>query len=127
MSDNLFDQYTPASDAQKIATVTPPYKAFETGAGKTQQRMRVLFGDGSISLFNNNYLVRVESTDPHHIRLFYTDCYLDIQGNFLSELWDLLQEDKVKILRAYNAKNHIAPANGDMKIESITTNSYGAN
>lgn len=122
MSDNvtsLAERYRKQDDSPKTE-----YKAFAEDKSRTRQaRFKVSFADGSIGLFSYSYLAEVYSTSHQYVTLFFHNCMVMIEGRNLTELIDLLQDEKIRELRCYNAKYFMEPPAEDTVILKITRKS----
>lgn len=86
---------------------------------RTPARLRIVYGDGVVSLMSYTFLSEVLCTSPQFISLIYSHCIITLEGRNLLELVDLLQEDKARTITCFNGRRHDEPEAGAAVITRI--------
>lgn len=76
---------------------------------RTPARLRIVYGDGVVSLMSYTFLSEVLCTSPQFVSLIYSHCVITLEGRNLTSLVDYLQEDKARTITCFNARRHDEP------------------
>lgn len=86
---------------------------------RTPGKLRIVYGNGNVSLMSYQVLQEVLCTPPSIVTLIYSHCWIVITGRNLLPLADQLQYDKATTLTCFNARLHDEPENGSPVITQI--------
>ena len=86
---------------------------------RTPGKLRIVYGNGNVSLMSYQVLQEVLCTPPAIVTLIYSHCWIVITGRNLLPLADQLQYDKATTLTCYNARLHDEPEPGAPVITQI--------
>jgi hypothetical protein len=107
MNNTMLSRFTSSSPEPEDDGV---YKAFTTGGqGRGETRLKLVHGNGMVTLMTYAYLVEVVSASHESISLVYTNCVIVLMGRNLMELIDLIQDEKLRALHCFNAKKYERP------------------
>ncbi len=118
----------PVDDIEEIEENDAPdpqhYVAFgkTRGARREEHGFKIYHHDGkTIEVMYYRYLIRVGSTAPDKLVLFFTDSVYEITGNDLRPLMSPLRDYKITFLQAFIPQTHppLATDNDEMVIYSI--------
>ena len=130
-SASIFDQFAPTSSPspalpdspaqlKTVATGSKPYQAAKVDPAKSRQsRLRIHYLDGMISLASYSYLTECVSTSEAYLSLIFTNSVITLHGNGLTQLIELLQDERIRSLHCFHAGKHSAPAEGQPIITAI--------
>lgn len=112
----------PAAEGKRTYAALRP----EPQNRRTPARLRIVYGDGVVSLMSYTFLSEVLCTSPQFISLIYAHCVITLEGQHLLALVDLLQEDKARTITCFNARWHDAPEAGSPIITRIARQAIAA-
>jgi len=93
---------------------------------RTPARLRIVYGDGVVSLMSYTFLSEVLCTSPQFVSLIYSHCIITLEGRNLLALVDLLQEDKARTITCFNGRWHDEPEAGAAVITRISRQAIAA-
>jgi hypothetical protein len=98
----------------------PSYQAYTVEVRRGVSRLRIHYQDGSIGVLPYAYLVEVMYSSHQYLSLIFTRCVLTLEGRHLDRLIEPLQEERIRALRCFHAKEHELPGDGEPVIHHIT-------
>ena len=112
----------PDDDDEALASSGRTYQAMTVDPQNRRQpaRLRIVAGDGVVSLLSYAFLSEVHCSSPTRMSLIYSHCAFSLEGRHLDHLIDKLQEDKVRALICFNPKHHDYPDDGTPLITRVT-------
>jgi hypothetical protein len=117
-ASNIFQQYTNPETPVEDSEEQPSYRAFME-ARRHVPRLRIHYRDGSIGLLPYAYLVEVLCTSHQQLSLIFTHCVITLEGRHLNQLIDPLQDERIRALHCFNAKEHKLPGEDSPVIKHI--------
>lgn len=133
MSDNvtsIFNRYAPPeqpetqaedpaqSGAEQASQAAPQeaqqaYQACQEDKSRDHQtRLKLYYADGTVGLLSYSYLVEAVSTSHQYVSLLFTNVMITLEGRHLTELIDLLQDERIRWLRCFHPARHQTPEDG---------------
>lgn len=135
MSDNVFtrrasrkQQGTPnleivgSEDHHDEDDNLPDYEAAELGQGHT--RLKIIFKDGTLILASYGYITKVVATSHQYLSIVTSDTVFTFEGRGLLPLIDLLQDDKIRVIRTYRPDLYAPPLDDEPLITDIIAESH---
>lgn len=122
MSDRFIRSSSHDDDDEALASSGRAYLAMVVDPQNRRQpaRLRIVAGDGVVSLLSYAFLSEVHCSSPTRLSLIYAHCAFTLEGRHLDRLIDKLQEDKVRALICFNPKHHDYPEDGTPLITRVT-------
>ena len=125
MSQSLADKYAHTS-GKNIIEDDPrfqkqaSYQAYSVDKSKNRQfRIDIRQKDGSGYSLSYSYLTRIMYTANQNLSLIFTDCIITLKGSRLSELKDLLHDEKIRYVQEFNPVKFTAPQDNEPIIRDI--------
>ena len=90
----------------------PAYQAVMTDPTnrRSPARLKVVYGDGAVSLFSYAFLVELLCTSPQFLSLVFTHCVVTCEGERLDGMIDAIQEEKARTLHCFHPARFGEPA-----------------
>ena len=127
MSDSVFDRFsipTPQKAPQEATAELKSHTDYQAWgidqAKKQQTRLRIFYGNDTIGLMSYAYLMEAACTSHQLVSLIYTNCVITLEGRNLTELIELLQDERIDYLRCFQVDNYTKPTGDKPIIIDIT-------
>lgn len=131
MNDNLrnvFERHTdptpspskPSPQLEVIKGGKQPYKAYGADAPKNRSRfLDIDYGNGQVGGIAKAYFTEWCCTEGKMLSLLFTTCVIEIEGEHLEKIVEMLREDTLGSIHCFRPKHHEPPAEGQAIITKI--------
>lgn len=131
MTDQVLKRFTQRVRPADVEEATPPapqqphgkpvYQAvlLEQTNRRSPARLKVVYGNGFVSLLSYAFLTEVLCTSPQFLSLIYSHGVVTLEGRGLDALIDPLQEERIRALMCFNARHFANPEPGTTVITAI--------